>query len=68
MTNTDKDKFTAIAHDDDFRNGYASRTTWAEILEPHGGYFWAATQATSAGNHLAVVADRLPVLPVPAAP
>jgi putative DNA primase/helicase len=36
MTNTDKDKFTAIAHDDDFRNGYASRTTWAKILEPHG--------------------------------
>jgi hypothetical protein len=36
MTNTDKDKFTTIAHDDDFRNAYAFRTTWAEILEPHG--------------------------------
>jgi hypothetical protein len=36
MTNTDKDKFTTIAHDDDFRNDYASRTTWAGILEPHG--------------------------------
>src|SRR5487761_99076 len=36
MTNTDKDKFTTIANDDDFRNDYASRTTWAEILIPHG--------------------------------
>src|SRR5580692_10631802 len=36
MTSIDKDKFTVIAHDDDFHNGYASRTTWAEILEPHG--------------------------------
>ena len=36
MTNTGKNKFSTIADDEDFRNGYASRTTWAEILEPHG--------------------------------
>ena len=36
MTNTDKDKFTTMAYDDDFRNDYAFCTTWAEILEPHG--------------------------------
>ena len=36
MTNTDKDKFTTIEHEDDFRNNYSSSTTWAEILEPHG--------------------------------
>ena len=47
MTNTDKDKFTAIAHDDDFRNGYASRTTWAEILEPHG---WVLVRPGKSGG------------------
>ena len=36
MTNTGKDNSTTIADDEDFRNGYASRTSWAEILEPHG--------------------------------
>jgi hypothetical protein len=36
MTNTGKDKFTNIADDEDFRNSYASCTSWVEILEPHG--------------------------------
>ncbi len=48
MTNTDKDKFTTIAHDDDFRNNYAFRTTWAEILKPHG---WVFLRSDTRGEH-----------------
>jgi hypothetical protein len=36
MTNADKDRFTTLANDDDFRNDYAFRTTWTDILQPHG--------------------------------
>ena len=48
MTNTDKDKFTALANDDNFRNDYAFRTSWADILEPHG---WVYLGSDSGGKH-----------------
>jgi hypothetical protein len=47
MTNNDKDKFATIAHNDDFRNDYAFRTTWAEILEPHG---WVRLRSDTRGE------------------
>jgi len=33
---TDIDKGKSLADDDGFRGDYAARTTWAQILEPHG--------------------------------
>jgi hypothetical protein len=48
MTNTDKDKFAAIANDEDFRNNYAFHTSWAEILEPHG---WRRLPSDKRGEH-----------------
>ena len=48
MTNTDKDKFTALANDDNFRNDYAFRMSWADILEPHG---WVYLGSDSGGKH-----------------
>jgi hypothetical protein len=47
MTNAEKDKFATIADDDDFRNDYASRTTWAEILDPHG---WVLVRSDPRGE------------------
>ncbi len=47
MTNTDKDKFTALANDDSFRNEFASRTRWADILQPHG---WVYLSSDSRGE------------------
>jgi hypothetical protein len=47
MSNTEKDKFTTIACDDDFRNDFAFRVTWSEILEPHG---WVRLRSDTRGD------------------
>jgi hypothetical protein len=44
----DEDKFTTLADDDSYRNDYAFRTPWADILEPHG---WVYLGSDSRGEH-----------------
>ena len=44
----DKDKFNALANDDNFRDNYAFHTAWADILQPHG---WVYLGSDSRGEH-----------------